>query len=75
MFGNLLKEKRTIEEKIRKLQNKYIALRHQSIIGNNQSEEEKNIVKDNLAQKQAILNKIKQEHRQFLRIITVQSFK
>lgn len=68
MFSNLFKEKRIIEEKIRALQNKYISLRQQSIVGNSREEGDKNCVKDTLAQKQAVLNKIKQEYTEIDRV-------
>lgn len=62
MFGNLLKEKWIIEEKVRKLQNKYITLRNQSVVKNCQSEEQKSCVDSILQQKQAILNQIKNQY-------------
>ncbi|KAL7039068.1 hypothetical protein ACKWTF_009784 [Chironomus riparius] len=68
MFGNLLKEKLIIEENVRKLQNKYIALRQQSIIENNQSEELKTCVSDILEQKQKVLSKIKHEYTEIARV-------
>jgi hypothetical protein len=68
MFGNLLKEKLIIEERVRKLQNKYIAFRQQSIIENNQSEELKTCVQDILEQKQEVLSKIKHEYTEIERV-------
>lgn len=68
MFGNLLKEKWIIEEKVRKLQNKYIALRQQSIVENCQSEKQENFIDDILEQKQAILNQIKHQYTEIARV-------
>lgn len=68
MFANLLKQKWEIEESVNKLHSQYIALRQQSIIGDNSTNDQKDCVNDSLKTKIDILKKIKQQYSEFCQL-------
>lgn len=64
MFSGLFKEKQLLEERVRVLQNQYIAFKQQQIIGNNTTDEQKENLHKILDYKIKEIARIKEEYNE-----------